>query len=205
MRKNAKKKGSFAKFLFGFIIFLIISSVLVSTALSFLNYSTNQKAFENFGYFDENGFINEQSELTNFKFGFSSFDTNGCGSIALYNVLKLANKTETLPNIIKQMDLYGQNAFGYLGTNPVSMVFYLRSKGIDASITFNKSEFNSFASTSNASIFCSLSFSGGHYQVLHSENEGVFQTLNPKSSKTMQELLAETDTSFLHFLIYTKF
>lgn len=205
MKKDKKKKNKARRVFFGLLASIFIISTSISAILGFTNYTHNQVIWESYSNLDEYGCINNQHQMQDFNFGFSGMNTNGCGSIALFNLLAIANKDVSFPDIVKAMDFFGQNAFGFLGTNPISMVFYLRYQGIETYISFNPNDFDTLASTSPASIYGYLSLHGGHYQTIHPLNHGDYIMHNPRQQKNMDEILEDTESYPVKFLIYTKF
>lgn len=177
----------------------------VSVTLSFTNYHNNVLAYENFNDYDEYGCINHQHDMEAFKFGFPTFDNNGCGSIAVFNVLTLANKQVPLPDIIRHMDIYGQNAFGFLGTNPFAMLVFLNTHGVNASMHYDTEKFDQLANQSDAAIYGYLSFEGGHYVTMHAINETQYQMHNSYKIDTMENVLNDTADYFIKFLITITF
>lgn len=188
-----------------FVASVMLICIATTLVLAFTNHAHNTNAYADFVTFDEYGCINNQADLHNFKYGFSTLNTNGCGSIAVFNVLQLAQKDIEFPDVVKAMDIFAQNAFGFLGTNPIAMAFYLRSQGIDAFVSFNPQEFDEFASTSHASIYGYLSLQGGHYTTMHPIGEGMYQLHNPSRQSNFENLLQDTSQYKIKFLIYTKF
>lgn len=67
------------------------------------------------------GYIDDQNKLSDWNFGFESFDNNGCGVISLYNLLVSQNRTPSLPSLILLSELMNADlGLGFLGLNPIS-------------------------------------------------------------------------------------
>ena len=69
-----------------------------------------------------------------YSFGFTFFDKVGCEAAAVYNLLLSLGRIEMLSETIHNFTLYFMEigfAFGYLGSNPVSIVRYLNAYDID--------------------------------------------------------------------------
>lgn len=66
-------------------------------------------------------YIDHQYLLSNWKFGFQSFDNNGCGVISLYNLLVSQGRTPDLASLILLNELMNTDlGLGFLGLNPIS-------------------------------------------------------------------------------------
>jgi len=66
-------------------------------------------------------YIDHQNLLSNWNFGFQSFDKNGCGVISLYNLLVSQGRTPNLASLILLNELLNADlGLGFLGLNPIS-------------------------------------------------------------------------------------
>jgi hypothetical protein len=93
-------------------------------------YVKSLKAFDNYNHNKnqsipttalKDGYINDQSQLSSWKFGFQSFNQNGCGVISLYNLLVSQNRTPNLSLLILLSELMNADlGLGFLGLVPMS-------------------------------------------------------------------------------------
>ncbi|MDR2822456.1 MAG: hypothetical protein LBV58_02760 [Acholeplasmatales bacterium] len=84
------------------------------------NYKHNKNQSLPTGAF-KNGYIDDQDQFGGWKFGFKTFDENGCGVISLYNFLVSQNRTPDLASLILLCELMNADlGLGYLGLNPIS-------------------------------------------------------------------------------------
>lgn len=173
------------------IIFLILLFVIslwgmISFVASEINHKHNLKMWS-----DEIGIISNQhsSDVKDLKYGFGTIGQNGCGAVAIYNIMLLENKKTPLPNIIKAMD-GGQYFFGLLGTKPTQMMRYLKAQGYSVLLHKDKSKFDEWAQISDYAIYIYAGFSGGHYTLLVPNGDSTFHSINPnKSVVTIKNLL----------------
>lgn len=69
----------------------------------------------------KDGYINSQSQFTDWKFGFESLNNNGCGIISIYNLLVSQGRTTELPSLILLGELMNADlGLGFLGLNPIT-------------------------------------------------------------------------------------
>ena len=74
--------------------------------------------FGNYAYINGQG----TNRWKNYKYGASTFENNGCGPIALFNLLRLCGKSPNLPDLIYYLEThYSAIFFGELGTDTYSL------------------------------------------------------------------------------------
>ena len=121
------------------------ASVLVGTIVVTADAFEKKKAVENYAnnlrQTEPKSFINGQDYYSKWKFGFSTLDHNGCGVIAMYNVLVGLNRRIDLANVIFDFDINSATlGLGFFGTDPTHYPIYFKSIGLN---------YNTFLSYSN--------------------------------------------------------
>ena len=178
---------------------IVISYFMAGIVISEINYKHNVKAWEEYPH---NQIISHQSQLPNIKFGIGDMPGNGCGALSIYHILLMEDKYVPLPDIIREMDIYGENVFGLFGTNPLAFSYYLEKKGFEVDAHLNPEKFDEVAKESKYSVLMYFSLQWGHFQLLtnYEEATGEYQLYNVTKKQTMENLLAETNASFLRVL-----
>lgn len=192
MKKFWKRIGIFT------IIFVATVTALrysISIIYTSINFKSNQKLLP------VNSIIYNQSNYEEYKFGFGNIRENGCGVVAVYNILKIEGKNPNFTQIIKDCEPFGTNLFGIWGTNPQWIKRYLKKQGLDVQVCFDMNKFHERAQNARYAIYTYLSFKGGHYQLLTDFCDGKYQSINPYQSVSISELNEETKDYFIHFLI----
>ena len=151
-----KQKRANSKRVVAIVLIILFSFVaiweLTTFFVSFFNYKDNCKMWNN-----NIGIINDQhlDGIKNYKYGFGTIGKNGCGAVAVYNIMYLENKKVSLPKIIKEMD-NGQFFFGLLGTRPTQMMSYLKKQGFDVQLHEDKSRLKSLRTIANIAYILML-------------------------------------------------
>lgn len=181
-----------------FVLMCVVAMWQVMTyCLSSANYAKNCAVWN-----DEIDIISNQhsEDVKDLKYGFGTIGNNGCGAVAIYNIMSLENRKTPLPEIIKYLDA-GQYVFGLLGTCPSRIVSYFRAQGFDCSLHKDKSEFERLAQESDYSIYIYAGFNGGHYNLLVPNGDGTFESINPNVTTTIQDLIDDNSGQPINFLI----
>lgn len=185
------------------IIFLILLFVIslwgmISFVASEINHKHNLEMWS-----DEIGIISNQhsSDVKDLKYGFGTIGKNGCGAVAIYNIMLLENKKTPLPNIIKAMD-GGQYFFGLLGTKPTQMMRYLKAQGYSVLLHKDKSKFDEWAQKSDYSIYIYVGKTGGHYTLLVPNGDSTFHSINLcENNVTISDLIEQNEDKFINLLM----
>ena len=158
----------------------------------------NLKEWSKLNYTD---IIYYQHNYPNFKFGLGDVASNGCGAIAVYNILVLEQKYKPFPEIIKYFDNGNENIFGYLGSNPFGVISYLKNEGYKVNTYLKSADYKTAAINSKYSILMYLNLKYGHYQLLYNydEHSNLFYE-NPKTKVNLDSLL-ESKKDFFKILI----
>lgn len=175
---------------------LILFSHIFCFVLCNVNYKKNMKVWEELNY---TGIIYDQSEWDDFKYGLGTVAKNGCGAIAVYNILVLENKYKPFPEIIKYFDNDNENIFGLLGTNPFAVKSYLKKQGYKTKIYFKEKNFKDAAINSKYAILMYVNWEYGHFQLLY-DYDGQYFKENPKYKIDFDKLM-ESKKNFFKLLI----
>ncbi len=188
------KKFAIATYLVLFSIWLVLVSIFGITQQ--VNFSHNQKVWEEMG---DVGIIYDQHKIKDMKFGFGSVERNGCGAVAIYNILQLEGRPTPLPEIIKKLDFGGEILFGVGGSWPYAVKRALEDYGFKVEFSINSDK---FAEMANSSKYNMYGYSGvnkektkitdriyGHFQLFYKdgEKEKFINTSNYSSFEQIQE------------------
>lgn len=198
MSKNKiKKKVKFWPIFLIIIASIVVINLFFNLSFGLGQYNYNMALWEN----DSQGLINHQYKYDQYKYGFGNVADNGCGSIAVYNILYLDGRDVAFPDVIKKISIYGLPLFGYLGTFPHAVIQTLNSYGYTAKITFDKDNFDTIASEHKYNIFCYISFEYGHYELAYDYDGSTFQFANPSFRGTLANEVEQTSECFFQALI----
>lgn len=106
--------------------------------------------------FTHDGYINNQSMTAGIPYGRVTSEDNGCGWIAVFNVLRHLEQEPPAPEIVAKEMLSGVLMGGHWGTWPFAIVRYLRKRGYDVRWTVNKRGQAKLALESDAAVFLYL-------------------------------------------------
>lgn len=108
----------------------------------------------------------------------------GCGTLAVYNSLVALGKTEPLPRVIQELELYAEAFLGMRGTFAFMLPIFFRRRGIKCSLTFSyKKVFESKYSIVSYWTKRPL-FSGGHVVFVEKKDDG-FLVYNRYSNRSV--------------------
>lgn len=184
------------------IAFLIVLIILIITPLikAQINYGLNATSRFEFTTFDANGIIQNQDATEVFSYGFNTSDNSGCGWIATYNVLtylynnSLYEEVVLIEDVIRPLDAFGTFGYGFLGTNPLVIQGYLKTKGLDVKLHTKQAQFYSLAKEADINIilYFDKQLTYGHYQMMqYNEGGDNFMFATPYSTKTMDNYLSQ--------------
>lgn len=175
-------------FLWFFLSYFVVSAV---------NYNENRKIYTT----EITGTISNQNIYSNIKYGWGTIKANGCGVVALYNIMELENRHQNFLSMVTLFEKYGSNFHSLLGTNGISMGLYLISKGYRVNYVFDASIFVTESQNSKYTIFCYIMSTYGHYELLTDFNGTDFQMYNPTYRTTIEHQMEITDNSIFRCLI----
>lgn len=133
------------------------------------------------------GYINHQHLTGSIQFGCLASDENGCGWIAVFNVLRRLEGVSPDPVEIARLMSKGVILKGRLGTYIHGITGFLRRRGYKVRWTLRKSAQAELAARADASIFLYCGpWSGlvrwtrlqAHYIALYPERDGRFRVFN---------------------------
>jgi hypothetical protein len=188
------------------VVLLLIVLVIAPLVKAELNYSHNEQIAQNFLVVNEQGYIQNQTATSVFRYGFNTSDNSGCGWIATYNALQFlynAGKYPIAPEmeeVIKPLDRFGTFGFGFLGTNPLAVSLLLKTKGLKTSIVLKQEQFYEKAKEAdiNIMVYVSKKFNYGHYQMMqYNEPTDNFTFYTPGSIKTMDQFTLQHEDDHL--------
>lgn len=142
------------------------------------------------------GYIINQSLLSNIKYGKYTSDYNGCGWISAYNSLISLGKSPKYTEVIS--DLQNHSIFnGLFGTNPLYFNKYFSQKGYKVKINLCKKKFNAAASSCTTNIILYFHSKGAHFVSFKSLGNGKYHFYNDIYGKeddirTMDQFLDQT-------------
>lgn len=188
----------FILWFFTIVLSLLLISNVSCMIIAEMNFKHNVKEWEKMG---NNGIIYYQNDYPNIKFGLGNVANNGCGAIAVYNILYLEGKYKPFPEIVKFFDDGNENIFGLLGSNPFSVMSFMKNEGYKVKTYLKSSDFKTAAINSKYSILMYLNLQYGHYQLLYNyDNQLDLFYENPRVRIDLDTLL-ESKKGFFKILI----
>lgn len=113
-------------------------------ANSIANYLYNKDLPDqpNVNIFDSDGYLREQSEsdVGKYRYGYTLTMYQGCGWIATYNAAKILGLDIPPCEIIREYELNGVLAYGYLGSQPLAIAQFFMRRGYDVNIKLKSAE-----------------------------------------------------------------
>ena len=199
--KNKSRKGK------AFVLIIAIL-IIIPIITAQVNYGKNIVSAQSFSTYTIDGYIQDQGATSVFKYGFNSSSKSGCGWIATYNVLTFMynkgfyDKEVPVEDVIKPLDSFASFGFGYLGTNPLAIKWFLEIKGFKVEFIIDQTKFKEKAKASDINIIAYLrkNLTRGHYQMMeYDEAQDDFIFYTSSSRKTIESYLAdhENDYTFL--------
>lgn len=185
-----------AKFLIT-VLAIIVLFINANICFSMAQFEQNNALFSASGQ----TLIKSQSGYQNYKFGLGNIAENGCGVVAVYNILQLDNKNPNLAQVIKDVSMFGLNMFGLLGAFPHGVIMTLRHYGYDVNVEFSIKNFEKTALKYKYNIFLYVGINGGHYEVFYDYNGTDYQIVNPFIRSTISYEIEQTKGYFLKMLI----
>ena len=95
---------------FTIIFFILLISHIFCLILSNVNFKKNSNIWEELNY---TGIIYNQHNFGDLKYGLGDIAKNGCGAVAVYNILILEGKYKPLPEVIKYFDNSNENLYAH--------------------------------------------------------------------------------------------
>ena len=176
------------------------TTVAVDTITGFVNLTKNKKQKEPSGY------IYNQNDYSNWKFGYGTLDENGCGVIATYNALYGLGERRNLRDIIFKFETLGGKILGGIfGVDPDSLPKVFNCYNVDCQGVYSYKDINTKAksiinnytieSKEKWLIVCAWNGSsmtdGAHYVAARISKNGKYEIYNNRLKNTF-----DTYTSF---------
>ena len=148
--------------------------------------SANNNYINNSKLEDPNEYINGQSFYNEFKIGLGDIGENGCGAIALYNLLLTLNQKMDLKDIIYDLDSNsGVIANALLGVDPTYIPVFLKNHDIEFETCFSYEELSQIE-VGKYIILCTFNgqsiSDGAHYTFIKYEFEKQYIIYNMYSN-----------------------
>ena len=145
------------------------------------NYAKNTIAFKNHisTIKANNGFIEDQHKYIDMTYGKKRLSENGCGLIAVYNVIYFLTKNENIdfPAIVKALEYDGIILSGLFGTSSKAIDDYLKRQGFKTKSSSKMSEYDYIGNYFDAFVLTILNnkndiAAGMHFVAITKENGG---------------------------------
>ena len=131
------------------------------------NLESNIKNFENHREKIKNngGYIEDQHNYEDMKYGIKTIAYSGCEIIATYNAIYFLTKDENIsfPKMIEAFEKDGILLYGAFGTSPHSIEKYLKSKGYNTRSSCNKDEYDNIGESYDVFI---ITFYNNKYNIM---------------------------------------
>ncbi len=142
------------------------------------------------GAADKDGMLRDQSRLSAVRFGVATSDYNGCGWVALYNVLRLLGERITVADAVREME-GGLWLRGRAGASPRRLIRILRKHGCAVTTSARKAQFDAIAGERAGVVFYLRSHlsSGAHFAAFSRPDEsGLRRFYNAADAASFAEL-----------------
>lgn len=175
------------------ICLVLVFPLAINNVLAYVHYDANVNQWESIyeDVLDENGLISRQTLVDGISYGTGNIRANGCGPIAVFNLLKMAEKEANFVDIVNEFEKYGTNFFGKLGTDPLYFKWFLEKNGFDVKTYYAKSKFAEVGYQSDAVVVVYAGLNGGHYQLMYHTSGSLFRCINPNGSISMENYVRE--------------
>ena len=133
-------------------------------------------------------------EISEIKMGLKKTSFNGCGWVAIYNIMALCGREVTYQEIIKYLERNGGLIlFGLFGTNPFAVCRYFKMKGMQTEKFIFPKELDDKIKT--LAILYYFHSKGGHYIAIR-RTEKNFVAYNVFCNSDKEQCFCSVD-SFL--------
>lgn len=131
------------------------------------------------------GFLNGQSmgKLAGLRYGLSTMSHSGCGTLAVYNALVALGRPMPLPKIIRELEIYAETFFAFLGTTPFCLAIFFKRHQVPFSMTFSYRK--TFESRYSVVAYWTKRplFSGAHVVFVERLPNGKYRVYNRYSNR----------------------
>lgn len=125
----------------------------------------------------DDGYIVNQSLLRGIPFGKYPSSKNGCGWVAIYNLMKALGNEKPYEEIIEALVPYALFR-GLLGTRMPGLKKYIRGQGYAMDTSFSKADFEKLASGSQAGIIYYGTGKTYHFTAYQNKGDGTYRFFN---------------------------
>ena len=135
------------------------------------NFAKNKAAFKNHAVAIKrnNGFIEDQQNYKDMSYGTKPLSENGCGVIAIYNVLYHLTQKEDIdfPSIIQDLEYDGIVLGGIFGTSMKAIDDYFRKKGFNTKSSSQVRDYDRIGRETDASVLTIFNNANNIFQGIH--------------------------------------
>ena len=130
------------------------------------------------------GYLNGQScgDLAPMKYGSTTVDNAGCGPLAVYNAMLYLGKPTTLPEVLRELEIYAAPIGARFGTSAILMMIYFFRHKIKFRIVRRIKKIDQ----SNACVLLYWTkrpvFSGSHFVFFKKDEDGRLLVYNRYSN-----------------------
>lgn len=167
-------------------------SIADSLNTNFLNISNHEAAIVKAG-----GYIEDQENYTDMKYGNKTMQWSGCGVMATYNALvNLKSKkypafVSLIPELIRYYEMHGIVFKGALGTSPLAIAKFFKEKGFDVTVCLKEKDFDKVGETSDTLILAQYNdrdnINKGVHFIQISKDNGKFRPHNVNCDGSIEE------------------
>lgn len=141
------------------------------------------------------GYIENQSEWKNIRFGRSTMAFSGCEIMAVYNVLYALDKgrgTKLIGELIEEFEKSGAALKGVIGSSPKSIRRHLLKRGIDCSIVWKEEDIDPDCKLAIATVYNDKkSLYSQIHTITFTKDENGFRAHNARSRQKYYPTLRE--------------
>lgn len=151
------------------------------------------------------GFLVDQARITDVRYGCRTSDRNGCGWIAVYNLLRCLNDDADYSEIVAALARHSLFC-GLFGTSPFRIRRYLKRRGHDTLTVFGKGRTAEIGECARAGILMYRHSGGWHFVAFAQAGDGVLRFYNAVAGqaceRTMERFLAEQNRAPIVWALY---
>ena len=159
------------------------------------NRSVNDRVLNSDSSPYKQGYIENQSEWKDIRFGRSTMAFSGCEIMAVYNVLYALDKgrgTKLIGELIEEFEKSGAALKGVIGSSPKSIRRHLLKRGIDCSIVWKEQDLDPDCKLAIATVYNDKkSLYSQIHTITFTKDENGFRAHNARSRQKYYPTLRE--------------
>lgn len=159
------------------------------------NRSVNDRVLNSESSPYKQGYIENQSEWKDIRFGRSTMAFSGCEIMAVYNVLYALDKgrgTKLIGELIEEFEKSGAALKGVIGSSPKSIRRHLLKRGIDCSIVWKEEDIDPDCKLAIATVYNDKkSLYSQIHTITFTKDENGFRAHNARSRQKYYPTLRE--------------